>query len=91
MIESDTKPRRAPQVAYRELHSEGGVLLHLESGQYHGVNRTGLEIWELLDGERTVEEVIAELRSRLDKPPPTLERDVTEFLGGLSERRLTLG
>jgi hypothetical protein len=90
VIDRDSKPRRAPQVAYRELDSDGGVLLHLESGQYHGVNRAGLVIWELLDGERTVAQVIAELRSHLDEPPATLDRDVTEFLGGLSERQLTL-
>jgi Coenzyme PQQ synthesis protein D (PqqD) len=91
VIERNTKLRRAPQVVYRELASEGGVLLHLDSGQYHGVNGTGLAIWELLDGDRTVAEVIAEFRSRLGESPAGLDRDVTEFLGGLSERRLTLG
>jgi hypothetical protein len=91
VIEKDTKPRRAPKVVYRELDSGGGVLLHLESGQYHGVNRTGLAIWELLDGERTVAEVIAAFRSRLDETQAPRDQDVTEFLRGLSARGLTLG
>jgi hypothetical protein len=91
MIERSTKLRRAPEVVYRELQSEGGVLLHLQSGQYHGVNHTGLAVWELLDGERTVAEVIAEFRSRLDEPQVALDRDVTEFLGSLTDRQLALG
>jgi Coenzyme PQQ synthesis protein D (PqqD) len=90
MIQRDTKLRRAPQVVYREIEGDGGVLLHLESGQYHGVNQTGLTVWELLDGERTVAEVIAEFRARVDEPPAALARDLTKFLDGLSARRLTL-
>jgi hypothetical protein len=90
MIHGDTKLRKAPQVVYREIEGDGGVLLHLESGQYHGINRTGLAIWELLDGKRTVADVIAEFRERVDGPPAALDQDLKDFLGGLSARRLTL-
>jgi hypothetical protein len=88
VIDSQTRLRRNPQVAYRELASEGGVLLHLDSAQYHGVNDTGLAIWELLDGERTVADVVAALSGRFDEPPKELEGDVVEFLTGLSARGL---
>jgi hypothetical protein len=90
VIESDIRFRKNPQVVYRELADEGGVLLHLDSAQYHGVNSTGLAIWELLDGERTVAEVVAELRARLDEPPAALDDDVVEFLAALSARGLAL-
>ena len=90
VIKSDTRLRQNPQVVYRPLASEGGVLLHLDSAQYHGVNDTGLSIWELLDGERTVAEVVAELSGRLDDPPKELQDDVVEFLTGLSARGLAL-
>jgi pyrroloquinoline quinone biosynthesis protein D len=90
VIESDTRLRRNPQVVYRALADEGGVLLRLDSAQYHGVNSTGLAIWELLDGERTVAEVVAELRARLDEPPDVLDEEVVEFLAGLSARGLAL-
>ncbi len=91
MIDSEAVLTKNPQVVYRALENEGGVLLDLESGQYHGVNSTGLAIWELLDGERTVGDVVAELRAELDEPPPTLADDVGEFLSGLSTRGLTVG
>jgi hypothetical protein len=91
VIERDTKLSKHPQVVYRALESTGGVLLHLESGQYHGVNETGLTIWGLLDGQRTVGDVVAELRARMDEPPDALDQDVVEFLGGLSARGLTVG
>jgi hypothetical protein len=90
VIESKTRLARNPQVVYRELAGEGGVLLHLETAQYHGVNETGLAIWELLDGERTVAEVVTEVSARLDDAPPALEDDVVAFLGALSARGLAL-
>ena len=58
-LEPASKIRRSPQVAARELSAEeGAVLLHLETAQYHGINPVGLLIWELLDGERTVTDVV---------------------------------
>jgi hypothetical protein len=90
MIESEARLSRNPQVVYRPLEDEGGVLLDLDSGRYHGVNSTGLAIWELLDGVRTVADVVVELRTRLAEPPPELEDDVTEFLSGLSARGLAV-
>jgi hypothetical protein len=87
----ESKVRQNDQVVARELSpSEGGVLLHLESAQYHGVNPVGLLIWELLDGRRTVREVIDAVRDRVQDPPPQLESDVMQFLTDVHERNLVV-
>jgi PqqD family protein of HPr-rel-A system len=84
--------RRNPQVVYRELTGEGsGVLLHLESGAYHGLNETGSLIWELLDGGRTFDALVAELRERLADPPDDLPAETERFLADLRERDLIAG
>ena len=88
-ISASTRVTRNPEVTYRDLE-EGGVLLHLDSGAYHGLNRTGVAIWKLLDGEPTVTAVATGLREQLDDPPEALERDVARFLEGLRERNLVL-
>ena len=57
-------------VAFRRLAAgEGGVLLHLESGEYHGINEVGCLIWEHLDGERTVDAGAGALPGRIGDPP----------------------
>lgn len=90
-IGPDSKIRQNPQVVARELAGgEGGVLLHLESGAYHGVNQVGLLIWELLDGERTVAEVTDAVRAKVSNSPPELEADVMAFLDGVLERNLVV-
>jgi hypothetical protein len=81
--------QKSGDVVYREFGSgEGGVLLHLKTGQYYGVNRLGAAIWSLLDGERTEEAVVAEVRESEDQFPPSFEVDVERFLEGLRRRDL---
>lgn len=69
---------------------EGAVLLHLESGQYHGVNPVGQAVWELLADGGTVGEVVDRLRDRVEDPPPGLESDVLHFLTSIHERDLVV-
>ena len=81
--------RRNPQVVYRELAGEGGgVLLHLESGAYHGLNETGSLIWDLIDGERDFAALVSGLRERLDEAPDDLDAETERFLADLRERDL---
>jgi Coenzyme PQQ synthesis protein D (PqqD) len=79
--------KRNPKVVHRPL-AEGGVLLHLDSGQYHSVDEVGLLVWDLLDGEQTFEGLLEELRARLAEPPAGLEEEIDSFLDGLLSRDL---
>ena len=89
MSDLDPRVRKSPDVAYQALaEGEGGVLLSLESGEYHGVNDTGGRIWNLIDGERTVPEIVAELRRELAGAPESLEAEAAEFVESLRARRL---
>jgi hypothetical protein len=90
-IALESKISQSPSVVARELSAEdGGVLLHLETAQYHGVNPVGLLIWELLDGERSVRDVMEAVRDRIDGAPPELENDVMQFLNDIHERGLVV-
>lgn len=88
-IERTSKPAPTENVAFRRLaEGEGGVLLHLGSGEYHGINDMGCLIWELLDGQRTVDDIVLALEDEVEDPPPDLAGDVVGFLESLSERDL---
>jgi hypothetical protein len=85
----DAKVRRNANVVARELAKrEGGVLLHLGSGAYHGMNPVGLVIWELLDGEQTISYLIEGVRARVANPPPQLDQDVMAFIQSAVDRDL---
>jgi hypothetical protein len=87
-LEPSTVLLRNPRVEYRSLgEEEGGVLLHLDTAAYHGLNGVGALAWSLLDGI-TVEKLLEELRSRLEGIPPTFDEEITEFISDLAERDL---
>jgi hypothetical protein len=90
-ITPDSKVRQSPDVVARELSpAEGGVLLHVNTAQYHGLNPVGLLIWELLDGERTVSEVVEAVRARVEEAPPGIAHEVLSFLNDVHERGLVV-
>jgi hypothetical protein len=90
-VNPDAKIQKNPEIVARALaEPEGGVLLHMESGAYFGVNQVGLLVWELVDGERTVADLVEALRARVANGPPELERDVLQFLDSALERDLVV-
>lgn len=87
MADGDFTPSRNPQVVYRDLaNEEGGLLLHLESGQYHGVNATGFTIWELIDGTRTISDISKALSKQ--GAAGDLSAEVSRFIEELRQRDL---
>ena len=88
-IDPSTTLAKNETVAFRRLaEGEGGVLLHLESGEYHGINEVGCLIWELVDGERTVDGLVVALDEEIEDPPADLADQVIAFLDSLRERDL---
>ena len=87
MIDEGATISKNPDVVHRTLQ-EGAVLLHLGSGEYHGLNEIGTLLWELLDGERDLAGLVAATRKRVDAPALELEADVARFLAHLRDRDL---
>lgn len=83
---NESRPRPADQVVFRDL-DQGGVVLHLGSGEYHGLNHAGALIWGLLDGRR-LDELVAAVRARVQDSPAGLEDQVRAFVDGLAQRGL---
>ena len=92
MIElAETMVRRSPRAACKELaDGSGAVILHLESGAYHGLNQIGTLIWNLLEEDSSLADLLAGLRMVLDDPPPNLAEEVVAFLSDLQRRDLVV-
>lgn len=90
-IVTDQRVRRSDRSSFRRLDDgEGAVVLHLDSGAYHQLNKVGTLIWELLEQEPTVPELVARVRDRVDGAPADLEEDVQTFIAALAERDLVV-
>jgi hypothetical protein len=87
-LQPSTVLHRNSRVEYRSLGDEGGgVLLHLDTAAYHGLNGVGALAWSLLDGI-TFQKLLEELRTQLEGIPPTFEEEIAEFVSDLAERDL---
>lgn len=90
MIHAAAVPRRSERVVCRSLVDGEAVLLHLDSGQYHGLNETGVAVWELIDGERSAAAITREVRGGFEDAPADVDRLVRGFLSALDERDLVV-
>jgi hypothetical protein len=91
MIEDATVVRRNPTVEYRSLGDDGGgVLLHVGTGAYHGLNEVGAAVWALLEPEQgaTFGSIVEGVRAQVDDAPENLAEEIGEFLEDLSTRDL---
>ena len=54
------------------------------------LNSIGTQVWNLIDGQRTVGEIIERLVEEYDVAPEVLETDVRDFVISLDERDMLL-
>lgn len=79
---SDRYERR-PQVKWQAI--EGlVVLIDANEGQLMHLNDMGSRIWQRLDGEQSVDQIISELENSFDAPADRLRKDTLKFLRRLS-------
>jgi hypothetical protein len=90
-IERDQMIRPNPRSTFRELaEGSGGVLLHLDTAAYHGLNEIGVAIWSLIQPGITLGALVDALRSQITDAPAALDDDVATFLDDLRQRDLVL-
>lgn len=60
------------------------VLIDANEGQLMHLNDMGSRIWQRLDGEQSVDQIISELENAFDAPADRLRKDTLKFLRRLS-------
>lgn len=87
----DVIPRRSSGVASRTLDGEA-VLVHAELKKITVLNGVGARIWELADGQHTIEEMARVIAVEYEVSPVKAESDALTFCQDLVGRGLlTLG
>jgi hypothetical protein len=78
---------KAPTTAWRLIEGEA-VLLSMETKVLRGLNPVGSRVWELIDGRRSVEEIIGLIVEEFDVTPEDAAQDVRGFVKELLDRGL---
>ena len=84
----ETVYRRKDGISSRRL-GDGLMLYDSHTDRIHTLNETGTCVWELLDGENTVEGIEGTLKHRFkDASPQRVSQDVAEILEKLRQEGL---
>jgi DNA gyrase inhibitor GyrI len=74
-------------VVYRSFPTET-VVLNLQTGKYHGLNRTAGSMLDALKQAGSVREAAAAIAVEYGQPAATIERDLCDLCAALLERDL---
>jgi hypothetical protein len=64
------------------------VIMNLDSGSYHVINKTGQRIWELLEKPMTVEEICSTISEEYEVDTQICLDEVLKFLADLQSRQI---
>jgi hypothetical protein len=64
------------------------AMLNVDSGEYFVINEVGKDVWEQIDGEKNVQQVIEELTKTYDADSEEIEKDVSVFIKELEEAKV---
>jgi len=76
------KPKRLDDIILTRADEES-ILYDPMKGQIHIFNETGAEIWELCDGELSLDDIAGAISKRFEVDIETARQDVKEFIGEL--------
>lgn len=81
-MDSHWIPVRAEGVIQADVDGDR-VLMSPKQFDYFGFAATGTEVWDLIDGQRSVDDIVAILQADFDADNDQIRTDVTDFLSGL--------
>lgn len=75
------------QVPWRAIDTET-LVVDVKAGLLFPLNSVATRIWQLCDGQRTVEEIVQIVTAEFDADGKTIRQDTAEFIQELLQRRL---
>lgn len=85
MLDLDTRPAPNPTVVGRVVEGEA-VLVLPQRGEVKVLNEVGAHIWELVDGSRTVREIVDVICAEYDVDEEQAETDTLAFIAELKSK-----
>jgi len=84
-METPEKPIANPVVVLREELDDWAVLFNPDTAEAVGINPVGVALWKMMDGQRSLDELVIEMEDRFADVPESAIEDVKAFVGNLTE------
>ena len=80
------RPVANPVVVLREEFDDWAVLFNPDTADAVGINPVGVAVWKRMDGKRSLEEIITEVKEKFEGVPESVLEEVTAFVNDLTEK-----
>jgi len=87
-LNATARLKRADGVTYQKVAGEA-ILIRLDTGTYFSLNKAGTEFWEMLDGQRTIEEHAAALAEKNNRIVKSAADGLHKLAEGISREHET--
>ena len=80
-----SKPIINPVVVLREEFDDWAVLFNPDTANAVGINPIGVAVWKMMDGKRSLNKLVDEIKKRYDDVPEAAIDDLTSFVNKLAD------
>ena len=85
-MSTDKRPIANPVVVLREEFDDWAVVFNPDTAEAAGINPVGVAAWKMMDGSRTVGEIVAAVRETFDEVPESVSEEIASFVENLAEK-----
>jgi SynChlorMet cassette protein ScmD len=80
------RPIANPIVVLREEFDDWAVLFNPDTADAAGTNPVGVAVWKRMDGKRSIEDIVSEIKNSFEGAPDTTFKEITVFVNRLAEK-----
>ena len=82
----ENRPIANPVVVLREEFDDWAVVFNPDTAEAAGINPVGVAAWKMMNGRRTVGEIVDAIREEFDDVPETVPDEILSFVEQLAEK-----
>jgi SynChlorMet cassette protein ScmD len=80
------RPIVNPVVVLREEFDDWAVLFNPDTADAMGTNPIGVAVWKRMDGKRSIEDIVSEIKDRFQDAPDASSKEIAVFINTLAEK-----
>jgi SynChlorMet cassette protein ScmD len=73
-------------VVLREEFDDWAVLFNPDTADAMGTNPVGVAVWKLMDGKRSIEDIVLKIKNSFEDTPDTSFKEIAAFVNTLAEK-----
>lgn len=79
------RPIANPIVVLREEFDDWAVLFNPDTADAVGTNPVGVAVWKRMDGKRSIDNIVSEIRNSFEDTPDAAFKEIVAFVNRLAE------